>query len=113
MKLEAGDLRLLSMLGTGPRPVEDLASDPAVLAEDLADRLAALADNGLVDDLGDGHYRRTESGRRVLVAEATGNFVLRNGGRIVCVIQKQDHLPREGDMAHRAPDQGSSADNNS
>ena len=49
----------------------------------------------------------------VLVAEATGNFVLRNGGRIVCVIQKQDHLPREGDMAHRAPDQGSSADNNS
>lgn len=36
--------------------------------------MADLADNGLLYDLGDGRYRRTESGRRVLVTSASGTL---------------------------------------
>lgn len=76
MKLGERDLRVLALLGTQRRSLSELADDlgeelegtPAALRE----RLAQLADNALVSDLGDGRYERTESGRRVLVAAATG-----------------------------------------
>lgn len=72
MKLDDEDLRLLALLGTGTRTVGDLSRGLEGPHDGLADRLAALADNGLVYDHGEGRYERTESGRRVLVAEATG-----------------------------------------
>ena len=72
MKLEERDRRLLAMLGTRVREAGDLADDLRVPAEALEGRLAELADDGLVYDRGDGRFERTESGRRVLVASATG-----------------------------------------
>ena len=72
MKLEERDRRLLALLGTRVRAAGDLADDLGVPAEALEGRLAELADDGLVYDRGDGRFERTESGRRVLVASATG-----------------------------------------
>ena len=72
MKLEERDRRLLALLGTRARTLADLDDEPGIPRSELADRLAELADNGLVYDLGGGRYERTESGRRVLVASATG-----------------------------------------
>lgn len=72
MKLEGRDKRTLALLGTRGRPVAELADELDVPPEELGDRLADLADNGLVYDLGDGRYERTESGRRVLVTTAVG-----------------------------------------
>lgn len=72
MKLDGDDLRLLALLGTDDRGVDALATALEAPPDEVAAQLAALADNGLVVDRGDGRYRRTESGRRVLVAEATG-----------------------------------------
>ena len=70
MKLDGRDERTLALLGTRSRPVADLAADLDVPSEELERRLADLADNGLVYDLGDGRYERTESGRRVLLTSA-------------------------------------------
>lgn len=72
MKLEECDKRVLALLGTQTRPVSTLAAGLDVPPGTLTDRLADLADNGLVYDLGDDLYARTESGRRVLVASAAG-----------------------------------------
>lgn len=72
MKLEERDERALALLGTERRTVSELAAGLDVPPEELADRLADLADNGLVVDLGDGRYERTESGRRVLLTSAAG-----------------------------------------
>ncbi|HKJ59878.1 MAG TPA: hypothetical protein VKA37_11660, partial [Halobacteriales archaeon] len=72
MKLDERDRRVLAMLGTQTRRVDAFADDFDRSPDELADRLHDLADNGLVYDLGDGLYERTESGRRVLVASATG-----------------------------------------
>ena len=72
MKLAESDRRVLALLGTHSRSLADLADGLGVPPAVLEERLADLADNGLVYDLGDGRYERTESGRRVLVASATG-----------------------------------------
>ena len=72
MKLDEHDLHVLALFGTRTRALSDVAGDLGVPATDLVERLAGLADNGLVYDRGDGRYERTESGRRVLVASATG-----------------------------------------
>ena len=70
MKLDGRDERTLALLGTRSRPVVDLAADLDVPPAELERRLADLADNGLVYELGDGRYERTESGRRVLLTSA-------------------------------------------
>lgn len=67
MKLEERDKRILALIGTEPRSVSTLAVNLDISTDELSERLAALADNGLVNDLGDGQYERTESGRRVLI----------------------------------------------
>lgn len=67
MKLEERDKRILALLGTRVRSISSLAASLEVPSEELDERLADLADNGLVYDRGDGRYERTESGRRVLV----------------------------------------------
>lgn len=67
MKLEDSDKRALALLGTQPRPIAELAAHLGVSPEMLDDRFAELAAKGLVYDLGDSRYRRTESGRRVLM----------------------------------------------
>lgn len=74
MKLEERDERVLALLGTQTRSVSDLAAASDVPVEGLERRLADLADNGLVYDLGNGRYERTESGRRVLVASPAGTL---------------------------------------
>lgn len=66
MKLTEDDRRLLAALGPEPTDVDGLARALDEPAGDLAARLAELADNGLVDDLGEGRYERTQSGRRLL-----------------------------------------------
>lgn len=72
MKLDERDRRTLARLGTRTLGAADLADDLGVPQTVLHERLAGLADNGLVVERGDGRYERTESGRRVLVAAATG-----------------------------------------
>jgi len=72
VKLDERDRRVLALLGTQARRPSEIAGDLDVPRMALDDRLTELADNGLVYDLGDGRYERTESGRRVLVASATG-----------------------------------------
>ena len=72
MKLDECDKRVLALLGTQSRSVSTLAADLDVPPEKVSTRLADLADNGLVYDLDDDRYTRTESGRRVLVASAAG-----------------------------------------
>lgn len=67
MKLEERDKQVLALIGTQSRSVSDIAESLNVSPADLTERLADLADNGLVYDLGDGCYKRTESGRRVLL----------------------------------------------
>lgn len=74
MKLDEGDLRVLAMLGTGTRTIGTLSADLDRSPDELGARLADLAENGLVYDLGDGRYERTESGRRVLVASPAGSL---------------------------------------
>lgn len=70
MKLDERDERVLALLGTRPRSLPEVAADLDVPADRLADRLADLAEKGLVYDLGGGRYERTESGRRVLVTSS-------------------------------------------
>lgn len=72
MKLEERDKRVLALLGTRARSLSKLAVELDVPPEELGEQLTALADNGLVYDLGDGRYERTESGRRVLVSSVGG-----------------------------------------
>lgn len=72
MKLEERDKRILALLGTRGRSVRDLARSLDIPVEDLRERLAELADNGLVDARNDDRYERTESGRRVLVTSMAG-----------------------------------------
>lgn len=72
MKLEAYDKRLLALLGTQTRSASTLAADLDAPPREVSARLADLADNGLVYELDDGQYERTESGRRVLVASGSG-----------------------------------------
>ncbi len=72
MKLNERDRRTLALLGTRTLEAADLADDLGVTPAVLRERLAELEDNGLVTERGDGRYERTESGRRVLVASATG-----------------------------------------
>lgn len=74
MKLDEHDRRVLALFGTQPRSVSTLAAGLDVAPGELEERLADLADNGLLYDLGDGRYRRTESGRRVLVTSASGTL---------------------------------------
>lgn len=74
MKLEERDKRVLALIGTRPRPVSTLAAGLDVSSDELSERLADFADNGLVYDLGDGRYERTESGRRVLVTSSAGTI---------------------------------------
>ncbi|QLG64220.1 helix-turn-helix transcriptional regulator (plasmid) [Halorarum salinum] len=77
MKLDADDRTVLAALGAEPRPVDALADELDVPPDELDDRLRELADNGLVADLGEGRYRRTDSGRRVLATSsgATDNRI--------------------------------------
>lgn len=72
VKLDERDRRVLALLGTRTRTLGDLADGLDVPRAELESRLADLAENGLVDSRGEGRYARTESGRRVLVASATG-----------------------------------------
>lgn len=66
MKLDKSDRRLLATLGSDPAAVASLADALDRSTDELDDRLAALADNGLVQVTDDDRYRRTESGRRLL-----------------------------------------------
>lgn len=72
MKLEERDKRLLALFGTRRLSGAELAAGLDAPREELRARLAELADNGLVYELDDGRYERTESGRRVLVASPAG-----------------------------------------
>lgn len=69
MKLTESDRRLLAALGPESRDVESIADALDEPREGLAERLSAFADNGLVREVGDGRYQRTESGRRLVVTE--------------------------------------------
>jgi len=66
MELTDRDTRILAALGADPRRAGPLAARLGVPQSALRERLAGLAENGLVYDLGDGRYQRTGSGRRVL-----------------------------------------------
>lgn len=72
MKLDARDERMLALFGTRRLSGPDLAAALDAPPGAVSDRLAELADSGLVRELDDGRYARTESGRRVLVASAAG-----------------------------------------
>lgn len=72
MNLEERDKKMLAVVGTQKRSASTLAASLDRPIEDVTERLADLADNGLVRDLGDGRYERTESGRRVLVTSTAG-----------------------------------------
>lgn len=104
MKLEDPDKRVLALLGTQTRSVSTLAADLDVPPEKLADRLAVLADNGLVYDLGDDRYERTESGRRVLVTSAAGTADERidTTPEIEQAIDEFDLRPDEADAVRHA-----------
>ena len=66
MKITEADRRLLARLGAEPQSLSTIATALDRSSDDLGERLAALADNGLVRDCGDDRYCRTESGRRLL-----------------------------------------------
>lgn len=66
MKLTEDDRQLLATLGPEATDVEGLADALDEPAGDIEARLAEFADNGLVYDLGEGRYERTQSGRRLL-----------------------------------------------
>jgi DNA-binding Lrp family transcriptional regulator len=70
MKLDTSDERVLALLGTRRRSLSALASDLDASCDELRKVLAELADNGLVERCESDRYRRTESGRRVLVTSA-------------------------------------------
>lgn len=70
MKLDTADRAILNALGAEARTAEGLAADLDVRRDDVDERLADLADNGLVADAGDGRVRRTDSGRRVVATSA-------------------------------------------
>lgn len=70
--LDARDRAILARFESGPHEVADLVDEFEGDEAALRDRLAALADNGLLAEVGDGRYERTESGRRVLVASPLG-----------------------------------------
>lgn len=70
--LDEDDVEILSRLGPGGTRPARLASTLDEPEDALADRLADLADNGLVREDADGRYARTKSGRRALDAPATG-----------------------------------------
>lgn len=72
MQLEDRDRHLLGALGTEARTVSTIGAILEVSADEVSARLDTLADNGLVHKLDDDRYERTESGRRVLVAEGSG-----------------------------------------
>lgn len=72
MKLDDRDTAVLALLGGGPATADELAADLGRDPAALAERLAELADNGLVTERGDGTVERTDSGRRVLVASGSG-----------------------------------------
>lgn len=72
MKLEEEDRELLARLGTQRRSASALATALDRPADELTDRLAALADKGILKEVGEGRYERTESGRRVLVTSTGG-----------------------------------------
>lgn len=103
MKLEDYDKRVLALLGTQIRSASTLAASLDVPSEELDDRLADLADNGLVYDLGDGRYERTESGRRVLVTAAgTADERINTTPEIEQTIDKFDLRPDEADAVRHA-----------
>lgn len=104
MKLGERDRRVLALLGTGSRTAAGLAGDLDVPAGELEPRLADMADNGLVYDLGDGRYERTESGRRVLVASATGadDERIDTSPEIERALQGFDLRPDEADAVRHA-----------
>lgn len=70
--LDEDDVEILDRLDPGGTPLARLAAALDESEDALAGRLAQLADNGLVREVADGRYERTESGRRVLDAPATG-----------------------------------------
>ena len=104
VKLDDDDRRLLALLGTGTRALEDLADGMDVPPAELEARLAELADNGLVDARGEGRYARTESGRRVLVASATGAVDERvdTDPAVESALESLDLGPAEADAVRHA-----------
>lgn len=104
MKLDEGDLRLLAMLGTESRTVEALSAALDVPTEALRERVSTLADNGLVDDRDEGRIERTESGRRVLVANATGTVDERvdTNPEVEAAIEELSLAPDEADAVRHA-----------
>jgi len=104
MTLEERDKRVLALIGTQVRPISDLAAALDTPAEELEDRLADLTDMGLVYDRGDGHYERTESGRRVLITSAEGAIDERidTAPKIEQTIEKFDLRADEVDAVRHA-----------
>lgn len=69
--LDEADAALLGRLEAGGDRPDQLTAAVDASADAIADRLAQFEDNGLVNELADGRYELTESGRRVLDSPAT------------------------------------------
>ena len=104
MQLDDRDRRLLAALGTGPRSVATLGAYLDRPVRELSIRLDVLAENGLVDRRPDGRFERTESGRRVLVAHATGDIDERidTSPAVEDTLESSDLRPDEREAVRRA-----------
>lgn len=102
MKLDADDRTVLELLGPEPRSVGALAADLDASTDfdgstdELDHHLHDLAEDGLVYDLGDGHFQRTDSGRRI---------VRRSAGATNYSIDGSPGLERAIASFHLAPDE--------
>jgi DNA-binding Lrp family transcriptional regulator len=70
--LDERDRAILERLHRGAAGVDALAGPANASAETLGERLPALADNGLVERVGDGEYALTDDGARVVAASPAG-----------------------------------------
>lgn len=68
--LDDRDRAILGNLAEGERGVDALADDVAIDLDYLRERLPELADNGLVDRVGDDAFALTESGKQVVVTSS-------------------------------------------
>ena len=109
MKLTESDRHVLATLGSTPRDADWLVDALDESAEgdrppdDLRERLAEFADNGLVRERDDGRYERTESGRRLLVtAGGRMDEAVDTGPDVEAAIEAADLAPDAADAVRGA-----------
>lgn len=102
--LDRHDRAVLASLADGPASLGALAGAVDRPRTDLRRRLDALAAGGLVRRREDGDYERTESGRRVLAASATGDDDERidTPPRVETALHSLDLRPDEADAVRSA-----------